>query len=169
MIYDRTYMQRPGSYSATPALTKLIIINIAVFIVQNIALIWFHSPAFMKFFGLSGTSLQSGYLWTLVTYGFLHDSVMGSGLLHILFNMLVIFFMGRNLEPLLGTKKFLILYFSCILAGGAFWLLFHMGSPGFVVGASAAAVGLLICFCCMFPDQPMTFFAFFCTTCNAQA
>ncbi len=84
---------------------------------------------------LSRSSLLSGP-WTLVTYMFLHASI-----LHILFNMLMLFFIGRLLERQIGSVRFLGLYLgSGILAGLVQVLLF----PAFpVVGASGAIMGLL--------------------------
>ena len=61
---------------------------------------------------LFGPAVAAGDWWRLVTYGFLH-----AGLLHIGFNMLLLWLFGREMEPQLGTPIFLGIYFSCLLAG----------------------------------------------------
>ncbi len=62
--------------------------------------------------GSSGPSVAEGEWYRLVTSGFLHAS-----LFHIGFNMLLLFFLGRLLEPALGTPRFVALYFASLLAG----------------------------------------------------
>lgn len=84
--------------------------------------------------------------WTLLTYQFLHDL---GGLSHILFNMLALFFFGRKLEMLLGSKSFLKLYLTAGFAGAVvhiLWTLLTMSQGGLyvpMVGASAAVYGVL--------------------------
>ena len=68
---------------------------------------------------LFGPAVAAGDWWRLVTYGFLH-----AGLLHIGFNMLLLWLFGRELEPQLGTPIFLGIYFSSLLAGAFGALLF---------------------------------------------
>jgi membrane associated rhomboid family serine protease len=81
--------------------------------------------------------------WTLLTNTFVHD-----GLLHILFNMLTLYFFGMRLTVLVGETKFLITYFVGAVVGSAFYLLYALYAPGgspnsVAVGASGAvfAVG----------------------------
>ena len=74
--------------------------------------------------------------WRLITAGFLH-----SGLLHIGFNMYILYWLGTMLEPALGHARFLALYFTSLLAGSFGALLL---SPNAVtVGASGAVFGLM--------------------------
>jgi membrane associated rhomboid family serine protease len=74
--------------------------------------------------------------WRLVTSGFLH-----SGLLHVGFNMYILYWLGTMLEPSLGHARFLALYFTSLLAGSFGALLV---SPNAVtVGASGAVFGLM--------------------------
>jgi uncharacterized protein len=81
--------------------------------------------------------------WTLLTNTFVHD-----GFLHILSNMLTLFFFGSFLTNLVGETKFLVTYFVGALVGSAFYLLYALCAPGgsphtVAVGASGAvfAVG----------------------------
>ena len=64
-------------------------------------------------FALCGPAIDLGHeYWRLITAGFLH-----SGLLHIGFNMYILYWLGTMLEPSLGHVRFLALYFASLLAG----------------------------------------------------
>ena len=84
--------------------------------------------------------------WTLFTYMFLH-----AGLMHLLFNMIGLFFFGPRLEARLGSRGFLGLYFLSGLGGAAFTFVFSFVSP--VVGASAAVYGIIIGFAMYWPRE----------------
>jgi membrane associated rhomboid family serine protease len=71
----------------------------------------------------------------LVTSGFLHAS-----LLHIAFNMFALYFLGRLLEPSIGTPRFLGVYVASLL-GGAFGALL-LTPNALTVGASGAIFGI---------------------------
>ena len=79
--------------------------------------------------------------WTILTGAFLHG-----GLLHILFNMLSLYWVGRAIEPVLGWWRFLTVYLVSALGGSAFILAWCLIQPSelFVgtVGASGAVFGL---------------------------
>ena len=62
---------------------------------------------FPGYLPLSVEGLRHGHVWQLVTYQFLH-----AGLMHILFNSWAIYMFGREVEAMLGGKKFLTLMFS---------------------------------------------------------
>ena len=158
MIYDRPYMQDDYQPKQSPVLKWIIVSTIAVFVLQNVLGTWFRSDAIREFFALSTGALGMGLVWTLVTYAFLHAS-----LFHILGNMLVVFFIGRELLPLLGARRFTQLYFAAAAVGGILWLLVGLASPshGLLVGASGSALGLLTVFACIYPNKPITLLLFF--------
>jgi membrane associated rhomboid family serine protease len=79
--------------------------------------------------------LQNEY-WRLVTSGFLH-----SGILHIGFNMYILYWLGTMLEPSLGHTRFVALYFASLLAGSFGALLLDPNAV--TVGASGAVFGLM--------------------------
>src|SRR5215210_604163 len=79
--------------------------------------------------------LQHEY-WRLVTYGFLH-----SGILHIGFNMYILYWLGTMMEPSLGHVRFVALYFASLLAGAFGALLLDPNAA--TVGASGAVFGLM--------------------------
>jgi membrane associated rhomboid family serine protease len=74
--------------------------------------------------------------YRLITGGFMH-----SGILHIAFNMYILWFLGRLLEPSLGPVRFAGLYFTALLSGSFGALLLKPES--FTVGASGAVFGLM--------------------------
>ena len=77
-----------------------------------------------------------GEWWRIVTGGFLH-----SGILHLGMNMLLLYLLGAQLEPLLGKARFLSLYVACLVAGSFGVLLVSPNSA--TVGASGAVFGLM--------------------------
>ena len=87
-------------------------------------------------FALWGPGVEDGELWRLITGGFLH-----SGLLHVGFNMYLLYMLGNMLEPSLGSIRFAALYFAALLAGSFGALLLE--PDAFTVGASGAVFGLM--------------------------
>jgi membrane associated rhomboid family serine protease len=78
---------------------------------------------------------QSEY-WRLITGGFLHD-----GIIHIAFNMYILYWLGTMLEPVMGHVRFAAVYFASLLAGSFGAIL---ANPNAVtVGASGAVFGLM--------------------------
>ena len=77
--------------------------------------------------------------WRLITTMFVHGSI-----LHILFNMWAVWIFGRMLEQMLGTWRFVALYFICGLWGSAAVTL--IAPQLSVIGASGAIFGLFACF-----------------------
>jgi membrane associated rhomboid family serine protease len=88
-------------------------------------------------FGINAIAIADGEWWRLVTGGFLHGSVM-----HLVFNMLLIWQIGSILEASMGRWRFSILYATSLLVGSAGAVLL---SEIFVfsIGASTAAYGLM--------------------------
>jgi len=82
-----------------------------------------------------GGGVAGGQLYRLVTGGFLHG-----GITHILFNMVALYFLGRLVEPALGSARFAALYVASLLAGSFGALL--LDPHTFTVGASGAIFGL---------------------------
>jgi membrane associated rhomboid family serine protease len=128
----------PGQASAFPATIALIAINVVVYLIEISAGgggLSNPSGRIIENFGLYGPFVAEGEIYRLVTAGFLHAS-----LFHIGFNMLLLFFLGRILEPALGTWRFLVLYFASLLAGSLGALILEPNSLG--IGASGAIFGL---------------------------
>lgn len=86
--------------------------------------------------GLREDLLADGEWWRMVTSGFLHF-----GLIHLLFNMLLLFQLGNLLEPVLGRVRFVLVYVAALLGGSAGAMLLQ--PEGFHGGASGAVFGLM--------------------------
>lgn len=144
----------------TPTVRRLIIVNVAIFLVQFF-LAAFHVVGLSRYFGVRADMvLLRGWLWTIVTYMFLHGDVF-----HILFNMLALYFFGTQMEGLLGRKRFLVLYFGGGVVGGVAYIATQAFASGFfrepcvpAIGASAAVMGVLVLCAIHFPDQLVFFF-----------
>jgi membrane associated rhomboid family serine protease len=80
--------------------------------------------------------VADGEYWRLVTGAFLHD-----GIIHIAFNMYILYWLGTMLEPVLGHVRFTALYFASLLAGSFGAIL--MKPHTITVGASGAVFGLM--------------------------
>jgi membrane associated rhomboid family serine protease len=119
--------------------TKALIgVNVFVFLAQVVQSGSLTDP-FGELFvrgALYGPAVANGDWYRLVSCAFLHGSI-----LHILFNMLMLWWFGRALEHLLGRARFLAIYFISILAGSAGALLLTPDRP--TIGASGAVFGIL--------------------------
>ncbi len=86
-------------------------------------------------FGLFGPSVANGEWYRLLTSGFLHASIV-----HIGFNMFALFWLGRLLEPAIGTPRFVALYFASLFAGSFGAIL--LSPDTLTIGASGAVFGI---------------------------
>lgn len=142
---------------AASVLTWILSALVSGFVLQNVFGRWFESNTFERLFALTPGSLNQGYVWTLFSYSLLH-----AGILHLIFNGLGIFLLGRELVPLLGSRRFLTVYFSSAVLGGLAWLAVHHFTGGVaLVGASSCGLMLFILFACFYPDREITFLLFF--------
>jgi membrane associated rhomboid family serine protease len=146
--------QRPFN-SHRSATVMLLIANVAAFILQTALSRFSDFPA--KYLALSLWGLEHGCLWQLLTYQFMHANV-----LHLLFNCWAVYVFGRDVEMALGRKTFLALYFSSGVLGGLTQALAGLtlgdAFAGSVVGASAAAFGLVAAFAMLLPDRVLLLF-----------
>ncbi len=128
-----------GRLGAFPATLILIAINVVAYLVEVGAGGGGLSPgvanSVVNDFALFGPLVAEGEWYRLITGGFLHASPF-----HIGFNMLLLYFLGRLLEPALGTPRFVVLYFASLLAGSFGALL--LDPNALTVGASGAVFGL---------------------------
>lgn len=156
MLEDRYYM-RQSPFDARRSITVLLLmVNVAVFVLQ-LAMQQFTSFPVNDYFALSLDGLKHGYVWQLITYEFMHV-----GVLHLLFNCWAIYVFGQEVEEALGRKAFVALYFSSGIIGGLVQTLAGLflgrwfAAP--VLGASAAAFGLVAAFALLFPDRVILLF-----------
>jgi membrane associated rhomboid family serine protease len=145
--------QRPNN-----AHVQLIIINVVVFVLLGtLAVIFKWSDMETTFriihnqFAIPPTIQE--FLtrpWTIITYAFAHDL---SGFLHILFNMLILYWFGRLFVEYLGSDKLIAVYVLGALFGAIFYLIAYNTIPyfvertpgiGWMVGASAAVLAIVV-------------------------
>jgi membrane associated rhomboid family serine protease len=123
----------------TPVVRFLLFANVAVFFAQS---------AF-PYIGMYGAFYPRLFLyqpWTIVTYMFLHG-----GLMHLLFNMLSLFFFGPRVEQVMGSRRFTTMYFIAGISGAL--LSFALSPRNPIVGASAGVFGVMLAFAHYWPDQ----------------
>jgi membrane associated rhomboid family serine protease len=122
----------------TPWVTRLIFANAAVFLLTSTV------PAAEQLLGLIPAAVLFRP-WTPLTYMFVHH-----GFMHILFNMVGLFFFGPRLEARLGGRRFLGLYFTSGLMGAVASV---MTPYALIVGASGAIFGVLYGFARYWPRE----------------
>lgn len=148
---------------------KLIIVNVAIFLLFNLVQVGFFLfnseasfPAFVKFFSVPSSIKQLVFhIWTPVTYMFLHIKIW-----HILGNMLWLFFIGRILIEYIKEKDFLSLYLLGGLSGAAMYILAYNIFPVFsdikifstALGASASVTAIVIAIATYKPNYEIYFF-----------
>jgi membrane associated rhomboid family serine protease len=132
----------------TPAVKGLIIANVSVYLLQIITL-RFGSGGIESLFALTPTLVwEKKWLWQLVTYMFLHAP---GWLFHLVFNMLMLWMFGSEVERAWGTKKFLKYYFTCGLGAALVTCATFWNSTTY--GASGAVFGVALAYGMMFPDR----------------
>lgn len=87
-------------------------------------------------FSIDYVGIAEGEWWRMFTGGFLH-----AGVIHLAFNMFLLWMLGSQLERLLGTASYLTLYFGSLLSGALGVML--LDPLALTVGASGAVFGLM--------------------------
>lgn len=140
---------RPRRQSAIPnVIFALLIVNGLVFALEQYS--W---PTLRFHFALWPVVEGSPFMpWQLVTYGFLHDP---RNLAHIFFNMFALWMFGRDLEIMMGQKRFLTYYFTCVIGAGLVQLIVAGTQGGLypTVGASGGVFGILLAYGLAFPNR----------------
>src|SRR5688500_5539093 len=153
---------------------QLIIINVVMFVVFGVVMVILQVSQFDSVWEVVHNQFAiparfSEFVtrpWTILTYMFTHDL---QGILHILFNMLVLYWFGRLFVEYLGSDKLIALYVLGGLAGGVVYLMAYNMIPYYVgqtqqfniqlVGASAAVDAIVVGTAVLLPNY--TFFLLF--------
>jgi membrane associated rhomboid family serine protease len=137
---QRTQVRRMRDMTTRPRVTyALIAINVVAFLAEQGQFSIFGT-------GVHGTVINESVLdryhisvaheyWRLITSGFVHEN-----LLHIGFNMYLLYLLGMMLEPAIGSVRFAAIYFTALLAG-SFGVVLVTAAPS--LGASGAVFGLM--------------------------
>ncbi|MCG2417906.1 rhomboid family intramembrane serine protease [Aequorivita sp. F47161] len=151
-------------YKTANILVKLIIINVAAFLLVYLgSFILNMSPQyFTRWFVLSDDFDTLLFRpWTLITYGFLHF-----GFLHILFNMLWLYWFGQFVLNLFTGKRLLTVYLLGALFGGLLFVVAYNLFPafeqsrGFLIGASGAVTAIMVFIATYTPNTEVRIFTF---------
>ena len=141
---------------------KLIVINIAVFLLFFIASFLFNtsSEVLMQWFVLPEEPIEVlKQPWSLLTYSFLHG-----GFMHILFNMIWLNFFSKFILNLFSEKRFLTVYLLGALYGGLLFVTAYNVFPvfqskaGYLLGASASVSALMVFAATYSPNISFRFF-----------
>lgn len=163
-VHDRDYYREddePGQRIGPPTvLVSLIIVN-AVLYALNF-LLTNQSNELTETLALHSDSFAHPWkLYGLVTYGFVHDPNL---ILHILFNMYILYMFGRDVQQRLGQAVFLGFYLCAVVLSGFAWLAWNaaMGEmQASAVGASGAVVATAVAYCTLWPHRQLSFFGLF--------
>ena len=147
------------NFSAATTPVRLIYINVAMFVAVRLAAIvcmLFNvdiMPAICYLEFPSDLSLLLKQPWTIITYQFLHYDLM-----HILFNMLWLYWLGTMFYQIFGTRRLIGLYFLGGFGGALIYLAAYnllpvfAGSMGFLLGASASILAIVTAMAVCRPD-----------------
>ncbi len=148
--------------------SKLIIFNVCVWIVINLLRLAFYLASggagldntyseIIHFFMVSSSLTHNlTHPWSFFTSIFMHE-----GALHLLFNMLYLFWFGRILGDLIGDKKVLPIYLftgfiGCVVFVASMQLpMFGGGNIHYALGASGAVMGIVAAAAAVSPDYQM--------------
>lgn len=163
MYHSSAQMMIPRT---TPCVKILIIVNLICwfFLIAVIQRFFMKTDDMYRLFGFVPSAIDNSFfIWQFFTYMFIHST----GLFHILFNMMVLWMFGSELEQLWRKRFFLIYYLVCgvgsvlvYFIGVKLYSIFSdhsavMDIP--VVGASGAVFGLLLAYGLVFGDRLVLF------------
>ena len=145
---QHAFQRRPTDNSAIPTVIfALLVANGLLFAAQQL------QPDFLVYhFALwpAGSPRPEFHVWQLLSYGFLHGNLN-----HIFFNMFGLWMFGRDIERMMGARRFLIYYLTCVIGAGIVQLLVA-GTQGGIyptIGASGGVFGILLAFAMAFPNR----------------
>jgi membrane associated rhomboid family serine protease len=137
-------------YGLTPWVRRLLVANLLVFLIQKTLLV---APSYLTAFGFDPMKAWQ-QPWTFVTYMFLHGNI-----LHLAFNMLMLYVFGPPVEERMGGRTFFLYYLLCGLGGAALSFLLTQWTPvGTILGASGAIMGVAVAFAWYWPNHPVFVF-----------
>jgi membrane associated rhomboid family serine protease len=150
-------------YPRLTYINKIILIaTLSLFLVSSI-LRAVGAFSLVQFLGLSGGGLLSGYLWQIITYPLIETQ-----LLSFLFNALLIWFVGSEMEELWGKKLYLRFIILVTLFTGLFFTLieftFFFGTQAFFTplsGLTGINIALLIAYSILYPDRQLSMMMIF--------
>lgn len=163
-IHNRDYInQSPSTGHVTPAssaVTKLIFVTVGIFLLQMVTSRANHDSLVFEWLAIERDLVfQYGHIWRLLTYAFCHSE---SNLMHIVCNMIALFFLGRIVAIKIGDREFLWVYLSAAVFSGLVQVcsMAIYRSPGqdWVLGASGAVCAVFVLFTMHYPKLNLYIF-----------
>ena len=151
---NNIYRDQRNSSAIPDVVFALLIANGLVYALQwmfpNIVERWF--VLYSLNFELYYPGIGKFWPWQLLSYGFLHSR---ESLYHLLFNMFALWMFGREMEHVMGSRRFLVFWLVCIIGAGLVQVLVSVvtGQPSATLGASGGVFGLLLAFAMAFPNR----------------
>jgi membrane associated rhomboid family serine protease len=104
--------------------------------------------------------VKKGQVWRLLTHAFCHDRY---SIVHIVFNMLLLYWFGGTLESMYGSREFLLFYLTAAVVAGLTYvgLDLYTGSSVPAVGASGAVMAVMMLYTVHFPRETICICWFF--------
>ncbi|MEN2401275.1 rhomboid family intramembrane serine protease [Flavobacterium sp. MC2016-06] len=120
-------------------------------IVANVLISYqgFNDISFFRKYEFHVGSIRSGEQIRMLSSGFLHVDIM-----HLIFNMLTLWFFAPTVIQYLGSISFLLIYFGSLIFGSLLTMVFHKNDYSYrAVGASGAVTGILYSAILLQPDK----------------
>lgn len=132
-----------------PVTTALIVANVAIYLLFE-STGELLAPFALWPLGAAQVTGTGFAPWQLVTYAFLHGSM-----LHLFFNMFALYMFGGAIELVFGPRRYLAYYLVCVVSAALTQLLVAFLTGGFypTVGASGGVFGLLLAYALYFPNN----------------
>ena len=151
-IRDEPYSTSSSGGGAADGIVakRIIIATVVVFILQMMTV---GNQAVTGWLDLNpGATIYGLQLWRLVTYALCHDTASP---FHILFNMLFVWWFGRQLEAMYGSREFLLFYIGGALTAALLFtgLAFLFNRPNPAIGASGAVMAIMMLYARHFPKN----------------
>jgi membrane associated rhomboid family serine protease len=152
------------NFPLTPTVKWLMIVNVSIWFFLQLLVEGYGNIQLTKFFALyPGKFIYDFFLWQPITYMFLHSMQV----FHVVLNMVMLWFVGGDLELRWGRKFFLMYYLWCGVGAALIYCLgvgIYSAVTGSqhplvvpVVGASGAIFGLLLAYGILFGERMMYF------------
>jgi membrane associated rhomboid family serine protease len=165
-IYDREYYRDErssflGSLARQGQMWKtLIIVNVVMFVLQLVtATRGGVSGGVTDLLSINTDAILHGEVWRLLTGAFLHSKDWQ----HIVFNMLILWWAGSEVESIYGPREFLAFYLVAAVVSSAAFVLGDVlaDKRSVAIGASGAATAVLMLFAMHYPNRTVYLFFFF--------
>jgi membrane associated rhomboid family serine protease len=165
-IQDRDYYRRETSGSLwltgrAPVTLGIVLANVAVFIAQTVSAFGLPDGGLESVLALIPHKVFSDFqVWRLVTATFCHV-----GPWHLLWNMVFLWWFGRELEALYGSREFLVFYVLAGILSSLAWALATLAAaparPAMMLGASGAVMAVTVLYTLYNPRHPIRLYFLF--------